>query len=85
MQSGDHIPRYSQPMDVEPEGPTCGGCVYYRDVHSKQESDGSTHWFGVCIYEVFHAEDFDELAKAEVNVVDPDLEACVDSRMVDGC
>ena len=77
MQSGDHIPRYSQPMD-EPEGPCCGDCATYKDACSKQDADGSTHWLGVCIYEAYHAKTLDELARAEVYVVDPDKDACDD-------
>lgn len=64
----------------EPEGPFCGDCDYYRDVQNKQESNGLTHCIGVCIFEVFQANTFEELATANLVEVDPQDEPCTDYR-----
>lgn len=71
-------PRLQPPE--EPEQETCGDCDYYRDVCNKQKSNGLTHCVGVCIYEVFQADTFEQLAKADLVEVDPTDEPCCDFK-----
>ena len=71
-------PRLQPPP--EPEGPLCGDCDYYRDVLKKQKSNGLTHSIGCCIFEVFQADTFEALAKADLIEVDPTEEPCTDYR-----
>ena len=58
----------------------CGDCVYYRDVRNRQKANGITHLIGACIYEVFQADTFEELAKAELVEADPTEEPCQDFK-----
>ena len=76
MQSGDHIPRYAQPMDVEPAGPTCGECAFYKEFEVRMPADGSVHLVGACVYEVFKALMFDEMLCTPVVWAEPDDDAC---------
>ena len=78
MVNPDTIPRYAQPMDIEPTGPTCGECAYYREVRKRQQANGMVHSIGLCVCDVYQAKDADELATAEVYEADPDEEACDD-------
>ena len=71
MEMADSIPRYAQPMDVEPAGPTCGECAYYREVTTRGGD------VGLCVFEVFHATP-KGLSAADVYVRDADDEACRD-------
>lgn len=71
-------PRLQPPE--EPEQETCGDCDYYRDVCSKQKANGVTHCIGVCIYEVFQADTFEQLTKADLVEVDPTGEPCEDFK-----
>ena len=79
----DEIPRYAPPTWTElrePETETCGNCAYYRDVCSKQGANGYTHCIGICIFEVFQADTFEELAKADPVEVSPTDESCTDYK-----
>ena len=58
----------------------CGDCVYYRDVRNRQKANGFTHLTGVCIYEVFQADTFEDLAKAALVEADPTEEPCQDFK-----
>lgn len=81
-----------QPMD-EPEGKTCADCYYFKDVERVQrvpvevKEDGITRkkyalkeYIGTCIYEVFQADTFEKLYRAEVLQTDPTEEACTDFK-----
>ena len=84
MEMADTIPRYAQPMDVEPVGPTCGECATFKEMSRRERSDGKLHWHSACVYEIFMAKTLDELATAELIAIDPDDEACEDFRRADG-
>ena len=71
-------PRLQPPE--EPEGPTCGDCAYYREVTQVQGANKFIHCIGVCIFDVFQADTFKELAEAELVEVDPADEPCRDYR-----
>lgn len=75
---GEGIPRYAEP--VMDDNLTCGDCAYYRDVYSPQKANGVTHYIGICIFQIFQADTFEELEKAEPVEVEPVEEACVDFR-----
>lgn len=68
-----------QPLD-EPSGPTCSACCYYRDVWLGRQPNGLQHCVSVCVFEIFQADTFAELAKAEPVAVEPDMEACRDYK-----
>lgn len=79
----DEIPRYAPPTWAElreTETETCCNCAYYRDVYSKQGANGYTHCIGICIFEVFQADTFEELAKADPVEVNPTDESCTDYK-----
>lgn len=44
----------------------CGDCDYFCNERNKQKANGFTHLMGACVYEVFQADTFEELAKAEL-------------------
>lgn len=67
-------PRLQPPE--EPEGPTCDDCAYYREVTQVQGANKFIHCIGVCIFDVFQADTFKELAEAELVEVDPADEPC---------
>lgn len=71
-------PRLQPPE--EPEGPTCGDCAYYREVTQVQGANKFIHCIGVCIFDVFQADTFKELAEAELVEVDPADEPCRDYK-----
>lgn len=71
-------PRLQPPE--EPEQETCGDCTYYREVCSYQPANKMKHCIGVCIYEVFQADTFEQLAKADLVEVDPTDEPCKDYK-----
>lgn len=71
-------PRLQPPE--EPEGPFCGDCAYYRDVTQMQGANKLIHCIGVCIFEVFQADTFKDLDKAELVEVDPADEPCRDYK-----
>lgn len=71
-------PRLQPPE--EPEGPTCGDCAYYREVTQVQGANKFIHCIGVCIFDVFQADTFKELAKADLVEVDPTDEPCSDYK-----
>lgn len=71
-------PRLQPPE--EPEGPTCGDCTYYREVTQVQGANGLRHCIGVCIFDVFQADTFKELDKADLVEVDPTDEPCRDYK-----
>ena len=60
-------PRLQPPE--EPEQKSCGGCDYYRPFAD-----------GACVFEVFQADTFEQLAKADLIAVDPTGEPCRDYR-----
>lgn len=62
----------------EPEGPFCRDCTYYREVTQVQGANGLTHIHCACVFEVFQADTFEELDKADIVTVDPWEEACDD-------
>ena len=62
------------------ESETCADCAYYRDAINRQASNGLIHLIGVCVFEVFQADTFDELAKAALVEVDTSDEPCEDFR-----
>lgn len=81
--TAENIPRYAPPTWAElrePETETCGNCVYYRDVYSRQGANGYTHCIGICIFEVFQADTFAALAKADPVEVNPTDESCTDYK-----
>lgn len=71
-------PRLQPPE--EPEGPTCGDCAYYREVTQVQGANKFIHCIGACIFDVFQADTFKELAEAELVEVDPADEPCRDYK-----
>lgn len=71
-------PRLLPPDELERE--TCGDCDYYREVESDQRANGVTHCIGVCVFEVFQADTFEQLAKADLVEVDPNDEPCTDFK-----
>ena len=71
-------PRLQPPE--EPEGPTCGDCAYYREVTQVQGANKFIHCIGVCIFDVFQADTFKELDKADLVEVDPTDEPCRDYK-----
>lgn len=79
----DTIPRYAEPTPDELNSvvaETCQDCDYYKEVHSKQESNGFVHCVCVCVFEVFQSDTFNELAMADLVEVEPTEEACSDFR-----
>lgn len=68
-----------QPPEEE-ERDCCGNCAYYRDAAHTQSASGMTHYIGVCIFDVFQANTFAELDKADVETVSPDDDPCEDYR-----
>lgn len=70
MEKADSIPRYKQPMDVEPVGPFCGECAYFKEVTTRGGD------VGLCLFEAFHAPDGPYVA--DVYARDADDEACKD-------
>lgn len=82
MVVADTIPRYAQPMDVEPVGPFCGECAFYQELTVRMPADGNRHCVGACVYEVFAARDLDDLVAASVSWAEPDDEACGEYRDV---
>jgi len=80
MEMADSIPRYAQPMDVEPVGPFCGECAYYRELPVRMRADGRTHYFGACCYEV--AQGGDALVYSSLTYAEPEDEACGDFKEV---
>lgn len=71
MVVADTIPRYAQPMDVEPVGPFCGECAFYKEVTTRGGC------VGLCLFEAFHAAP-DGPYVADVYARDADDEACRD-------
>lgn len=71
-------PRLQPPP--EPDLEKCGDCVYYREVYSKQKSNGMTHYIGVCVFDVFQADTFERLERADLTEVDPTEEPCRDFK-----
>lgn len=71
-------PRLQPPE--EPERETCGDCDFYRDVCSKQKSNGIKHCIGVCVFEVFQAKTMADLTAADLVEVDPTDEPCIEFK-----
>ena len=80
MVNPETIPRYAQPMDTEPPGPTCGECAYWREMAMRNRANETVHWHWACVYEIFMAKTLDELATAEIIANEPQEEACRDFR-----
>lgn len=71
-------PRLQPPED--PDRETCSDCIYYREATQTQGANGLIHFVGVCVFEVFQADTFKELAEAELVEVDPADEPCRDYK-----
>ena len=71
-------PRLQPPE--EPERERCGDCAYYKDVPHTQQASGLRHFSGACVYDVFKANTFKQLAKADLVEVDPTDEPCRDYK-----
>ena len=80
--NADSIPRYAEPTwdELSAQEPTCGDCAYYREVTQVQGANKFVHCIGVCIFDVFQANTFKELAKADLVEVDPTDEPCRDYK-----
>lgn len=63
-------PRLLPPDEVECER-TCDTCAYYRELYPRD---------GACVFEVFQADTFDELAHANLREVEPLGAPCEDWR-----
>lgn len=71
-------PRLQPPEEEERD--CCGTCAYYRDVARTQSANGLKHCVGVCVLEVFQADTFAELDRADVESTDPGEEPCENYR-----
>lgn len=70
----------TEPLDETEDMLRCGDCAYYREVTQVQGANKFVHCIGVCVFDVFQADTFDELAEAELVEVDPADEPCSDYK-----
>lgn len=80
MVNPETIPRYAQPMEPANEGPTCGECIFWKEMATRNRANETVHWHGACVFEIYNASTPDELAGAEILANEPEEEACRDFR-----
>ena len=67
-----------QPRD-EPEGKTCADCHYFKDVERRLSKD-TRECVGACVFDVFQADTFDKLYRAELLYMEPTEEPCTEFK-----
>lgn len=86
MVNPDSIPRYPQERIRYKADPTCSQCAYYRELAVMNRGKGPrADLVGICVYEIFQADTFQELETADPITADPLSECCADFRRAEGC